>query len=457
MPGRLPSEALVRAAVQPPADGPDADLLSRFAAARDPEAFAELVQRHGPMVLGVCRRTLGNTPDAEDAFQVVWLVLVRKAHRLPSGTALGHWLHGVAVRTAAHTRGRTARSRVNQRELPNGPDVPDPHPNADPGARELAGVLDAELAQLPEKYRAAVVLCALEGRALADAAAQLGVPPGTVASRLARGRALLGERLRARGFAGAVGVVLGGALPALSARFHEMAVALLRVGPQELSTTVSELTHEVLKTMLVQKLKVIGRGVAALVLFTAAVSWAALTGTSAEPKLVPQPLQPPQPPPAAPGPQKKEAPAVDPAAVERDLQLLSETFWCAFCTEPMQSGLVPTQSPGEKKPLYLRIKADGDMEIIGPFGPDRRHTKVTIDPARTPKTIDIEVLSGPYKGKKQYGIYEIKPGKEKKFDAFVLVVADLGTKEDGRPKDLKKAEPKTTRYEFGRGYQHTIE
>jgi RNA polymerase sigma factor (sigma-70 family) len=280
MPSRQLPESLVRAAVQPPAEGADADLLGRFVTERDAHAFAELVRRHGPMVLGVCRRALGNTPDADDAFQAVWLVLVRKATSVSPRGAVGNWLYGVATRTAAHARCAIARRRTAQRELP---DVPDPKPhNSD--APEIASVIDAELAHLPHKYRAAVVLCELEGRSLKETADQLGVPVGTVASRLARGRALLAERLKAKGFAASVFVgLLASATAPVSARLHDLAVALLTVGPQELARPVSEIARGVLTTMLAEKLKVTGKWFAALALGIGAVVWVAAAGAQPTP------------------------------------------------------------------------------------------------------------------------------------------------------------------------------
>ena len=210
MAGRLLPAAL-RAAAQP--DEPDADLLDRFVRGRDAEAFARLVRRHGPMVFGVCRRALGNTPDADDAFQSVWLVLVRRAHTLATGP-VGCWLHGVAVRVAAHARSDVARRRTRRVELA---DVPDPRGPS--GSAELAAVVDAELTRLPEKFRAAVVLCELQECPLKDAAAALGVPVGTLASRLARGRDMLARRLKAKGFAPALAALGSVRVPeALAAR-----------------------------------------------------------------------------------------------------------------------------------------------------------------------------------------------------------------------------------------------
>ncbi len=287
MPSRSLPEALVRAAVQPLAEGADADLLGRFVQDRDASAFEALVRRHGPMVLGVCRRALGNTPDADDAFQAVWLVLVRKARSISPRGKVGNWLYGVAARTATHTRSKNARRFAAQRELP---DVPDPRP-ANHDATELATAVDAELTRLPDRYRAAVVLCELEGRSLKDAAEQIGVPLGTLASRLSRGRALLAARLKARGFAAAV--VAGWfatAMVPVSARLTELTVSLLKVGPQEVAQSVSELTRGVLSIMLANKLKSIGQTVLAVALAVGAVVWVATAG--AQP--TPPPPTPPQ-------------------------------------------------------------------------------------------------------------------------------------------------------------------
>ncbi len=169
--------------------------LIRFVQHHDPEAFALIVQRYGPMVLGVCRRVLGATLDVEDAYQATFLVLVRRAHTVRPPEAVGSWLFAVADRTAVYTRAvrrrRSARFRPLDREPPTAP----------PDSFDLRAALDVELAKLPVKFRDAVVLCVLEGRSLKDVAGSLGVPVGTLASRLARGRRMLADRLRERGFA----------------------------------------------------------------------------------------------------------------------------------------------------------------------------------------------------------------------------------------------------------------
>jgi RNA polymerase sigma-70 factor (ECF subfamily) len=182
----------------------DGQLLGAFVARRDEAAFAALVRRHGPMVLGVCRRVLGHAADAEDTFQAVFLVLARKAGSLAACPVLAAWLHGVARRTALKAKTARARRRVVEAALAQ------PAVQAADHHHSRLPLLDDEVARLPEKYRLPVVVCDLEGKTRREAAAQLGWPEGTVAGRLARGRALLGKRLL-RG-AQALGAALPGAL-----------------------------------------------------------------------------------------------------------------------------------------------------------------------------------------------------------------------------------------------------
>ena len=177
----------------PPADG---DLVTRFADRRDEAAFAELIRRHGPTVYGVCRRVLGHAHDAEDAFQAVWLVLARRAGDVHPPGSVGNFLYGVAVRTATKARSLAAKRR--QRLM----SAAKPEPVVDPPAdSDLRAVLDEELGRLPDKLRAAVVLCDLNGKSRSAAAAELGWPEGTVAARQAKGRTMLADRLRRRGVA----------------------------------------------------------------------------------------------------------------------------------------------------------------------------------------------------------------------------------------------------------------
>jgi C-terminal peptidase prc len=168
----------------------DATLLERFISQRDEAAFEALISRHGPMVLGLCRRVLRNTHDAEDAFQATFLVLVHKAGSVQKRTSLSNWLYGVAYRTALQARSDLARRRVHERK---GATMAVCEPVPEILCQELRSILDEEVNRLPAKYRAPVVLCYLEGRTYEEAGRQLHWPKGTVAIRLARAR----ERLRA--------------------------------------------------------------------------------------------------------------------------------------------------------------------------------------------------------------------------------------------------------------------
>jgi RNA polymerase sigma factor (sigma-70 family) len=173
----------------------DAQLLTSFVERRDEDAFAALVRRHGPMVWGVCRRLLDHH-DAQDGFQATFLVLVGKAASVVPREAVANWLYGVARQVALEARRRAARRRVRERQVP---DMPEPAVSDGGICNDLLPMLDQELSRLPDKYRGLIVLCDLEGKTIREAARQLGCPEGTVASRLARGRAMLAKRLGRHG------------------------------------------------------------------------------------------------------------------------------------------------------------------------------------------------------------------------------------------------------------------
>ncbi|MDY3556806.1 RNA polymerase sigma factor [Gemmata sp. JC717] len=181
-------------------EGADSELLDRFIAGEDQSAFAALVGRYTPTVLGTCRRVLGHTQDAEDAAQAVFLLLARNAARVRRPSALGAWLHGVAVRVARKARRR--RRRVQPLAGSSPPAAP-PAPSWEDARR----VIDEAVAALPEPLRAPLVLCYLEGLTRDEAAARLGWPLATLRGRLERGREKLRARLARRGFALAVGLL----------------------------------------------------------------------------------------------------------------------------------------------------------------------------------------------------------------------------------------------------------
>ena len=262
----------------------DAELLERFtaqstaaddAAVAAEAAFSALVARHGPMVLGVCRRALADPNDVEDAFQATFLVLVRRSRSVRVGDSLGRWLYGVARRVAAKARARSERSRG--RTAPMAVEPVAPEPSAD--RIELLAALDEEVSRLPEKYRAPVVLCHLEGLTHAEAAARLRWPVGTVSGRLSRARDLLKDRLVRRGVAPAVAMLTGegarAAVPESLATATVQAATRLATGGTSQAGAVSasalSLMNAVLRAAAVVKLKI-----AAAVLLAIAVAGAAV-------------------------------------------------------------------------------------------------------------------------------------------------------------------------------------
>ena len=237
----------------------DAQLLSRFLDGGEEAAFAALVRRHGPMVLGVCRRVLGHLQDAEDAFQATFLVLARKATSVVRREAVAGFLYGVAYRTDLHARAKALKRRKAERQVGT---MPDPA-IAPAEVQDWRPVLDREMSRLPEKYRAALLLCELESRPRREAARQLGLPEGTLASRLARARRLLAARLARCGVTlsgGALAAVLmegaRAAVPAPWVGATAKAAALVAAGQAAAAATPAALLmREVLGAMSMAKLK----------------------------------------------------------------------------------------------------------------------------------------------------------------------------------------------------------
>jgi RNA polymerase sigma factor (sigma-70 family) len=194
----VPLDLVRRAIAERCPTPPATELLSRYAGRRDPEAFAALVRQFGPLVLGVCRRVLGPSADADDAFQSVFLALARQAHTFRDAQALPAWLHRVALRTARKARARRA---PHLSEATGGEPAGAADPLAEVAWRDVRRVLDEELDALPEKYRAPVVLCWLDGLTQDEAAGRLGVSLNTLKRRLGEGRAVLRARLARRGLA----------------------------------------------------------------------------------------------------------------------------------------------------------------------------------------------------------------------------------------------------------------
>ena len=266
----------------------DAELLEQFVASRDEAAeaaFAALVERHGVMVLGVCRRVLGNRDEAEDAFQATFLVLARKAAAIARREQLASWLHGVARRAALDARARATRQKAREKRL--GAMLPVEPPDQTMTS-ELRIILDEELARLPERHRAAIVLCELEGLSRRDAAARLNVSEGTLSSRLARAKSRLRDRLTRRGVAlsaAALTSVLhqdahAVILPPLLVDSTIRVATLVAAGSSlagVVSISVSTLTEGVLKAMLLAKLKFAVLGLVTLAVVSTSVGVLAQT------------------------------------------------------------------------------------------------------------------------------------------------------------------------------------
>jgi RNA polymerase sigma factor (sigma-70 family) len=191
----LVMQYLRRVAMTGREDGSDAHLLDRFAHHGDQVAFERLVMLHGPMVLGLCRRLLRHEQDAEDAFQATFLTMARKASTIGKKEALASWLYKVAYRVACRAS-RGAPHQTNRMAILGMTTA-----KCESGAlsHDLRGVLDTEIAGLPESYRRPIVLCYLQGKTNEEAALLLGCPRSTVATRLARAKELLRRRLTRRG------------------------------------------------------------------------------------------------------------------------------------------------------------------------------------------------------------------------------------------------------------------
>jgi RNA polymerase sigma factor (sigma-70 family) len=177
-------------------DDSDAALLERFLAQHEQAALGILVQRHGPMVLGVCRRILADSHAAEDAFQATFVVLIRRAGSNRKPASLASWLHGVARHVAGRAKARAKAGQDRERRVVA---MAQQEPLDELTWQELRGILDEEIGRLPERCRGPVVLCYLQGKSYDEAARELGCPKSSMASRLGRARALLPGQLVRRG------------------------------------------------------------------------------------------------------------------------------------------------------------------------------------------------------------------------------------------------------------------
>jgi RNA polymerase sigma factor (sigma-70 family) len=351
----------------------DQALLERFVRQRDGEAFAELVRRHGPMVRASCIRHLGDTPDADDAFQAAFMVLVRRAAAIRQRDLLGPWLHTVAVRAAR--KALLLRERRHNRERPV-THMPEPSQEPEP-PRDWVPHLDAAVQSLPRKYRLPLILCELEGLCRTVAAQKLDLPLGTLSSRLARGRELLRQRLRRRGVpvsAGVLGVALttGAAASLPPALFGSTTQAAMG---GTLTAPVAAITQGVLHTMFISKVKLVACLVLAVSMFFAGAGW--LTW-----HLVAQT-------PAAQGPSAKN-----------DRDLLQGKWTVVSARQNGKDVNADEEAAIKDKPFVFKgdkVTAKGECDY-------------SINPSKSPKEMDIVPTEGPEgeKGMKFRAIYELK-------------------------------------------------
>ena len=312
-------------ALDPRSDG---ELVAEFLATRDESTFAELLRRHGPTVYGVCRRILGDGPDADDAFQAVFLVLARKANAIRPSGMVGNWLYGVAVRTANKARVMNARRMQRDRRS-----VLTQASTTIECDSETLALIDTELAALPAVYRAAFVACDLNGRSRSEAARELGWPEGTVAARLAKARELLAARLRKRGITLGAATFAAVAVPtAVSAETLSAVRELLAIGTASaVVPAAQQLSEEVVKSMGTFKLQFLALGLIVMTILTCSAALVAGPGEKPGPRTERQPL----------------ANAPVPKA-EKDAGLI----W----THNTKTGVLTAYSPDGKKEKELTLK-----------------------------------------------------------------------------------------------------
>jgi RNA polymerase sigma factor (sigma-70 family) len=369
----------------------DRELLGRFARDRDEDAFAALVRRHGPMVLSACERVLGSRPDAEDCSQAVFLLLAREAASPRWRDSVAGWLH----RAAVHTALKAVAARATRRKAEAGARVaPARDPLAELSVRDLQAALDEELARLPDRYRAPVLLCCLEGLARDEAAQRLGWDVGLVKSRLEDGRERLRRRLERRG------VLLSAALAALtltggagSAAVGRLATgipgAAVRILAGEPPTgavpaAVSELLQGGTRTMSATAFKITTALCAAVGLIAAGVS-ATSHGGPATAFAAQAAADPQGKPPPAPKPDKMEKAKADGKAEAKPGETKPRTIGGTVVGpegKPMAGVAINTRKPGKTendKPAVQELaKTDADgrfsvtLDPLPPGEPDVR-------------------------------------------------------------------------------------
>ena len=370
---------------------PDGQLLEQFLDRRGEAAeaaFAALVERHGPMVLGVCRRALSDPRDAEDAFQATFLILARKAGAVRVGDSLGRWLYGVSRRVASRARASVGNRLDRERELATaGARSSAADPSVD--RLDLREVLDEELGRLPAKYRDPLVLCYLQDQTHEVAAQQLGWPVGTVRGRLARARDLLRTRLVRRGLAPAV-ALLGASAEARASVPSVLADVTARVACRAsaggglagvVSARVATWSGWELASMTVARWK----GVAGALLAVGTICAGAALGAGSF-QAIPRPLDP-------------EPKAAVPAKEDR-----GEIVGSWTSEEPIQETVGGVPKPPRLVKTRWEITSD-KIAMADEDGFLEREIRYTLDPTKTPKAIDLTHLDS---GANLLGIYRLE-------------------------------------------------
>jgi RNA polymerase sigma factor (sigma-70 family) len=348
---------------------PDALLLACYLEERNEAAFTELVRRHGPVVRAACRRALGETPDADDAFQAVFLILARKAATLRNSQMLGPWLHTVAVRAAGRARLLIRRRLARERPVSTMPEpaVISPEPV------DWLPLLDAEIQRLPDRYRLPLVLCELQGKSRSDAARLLRLNEGTLSSRLARGRDLLRRRLRHRGaIVASAGLTVAFLYSSEAIPSSLLAATTKAALAGTVSVSVAALTQGVLKAMLFAKLKV-----ALIVFLTLAIGSGTLVASR----------------------------YAFVRAEDRPADAKSETDKLQGSWEITSAQMNGKDVDGDEG---NQIKSQ-KMVFTGNKVKLKHEVEYTIDPSTKPKQIDLKVDEGPEAERGTWkGIYELK-------------------------------------------------
>jgi RNA polymerase sigma factor (sigma-70 family) len=319
----------------------DGELLERFAVRRDEGAFAALVRRLGPLVLGACRRVLHNAQDAEDVFQAAFLTLARKAAARSWQGSVAGWLYLTAYRLALKVRAETERRAARELRAPVRSST---DPLAEVTGRELCTVLDEELSLLPEKYRSPLLLCCLEGLSRDEAAQRLGWSAGALKGRLERGREMLRRRLIRRGItlsAGLVGLTLAGCARGAVARSLVSATVGAAGQPAAVSSQVLALSNAALRGLPALKFRM----TAAVVLAVGVLGAGLGMGLSS----LPEPREQP----------KSPRPAVAPVVTEpRELRLAEKDLY----DDPLPAGVVSRLGT-------VRFRHEGNINSVA-FSPD---------------------------------------------------------------------------------------